>query len=304
MTYWFVSKERGSKWALWSSCQNIGSAIIFILAGPIINYFGWQYLFIIPGALAIFASIIVFSQLRDTPESLGLPSAEQYSGEDVVESTKENIGVFRTLYLAISNRLVLLIATSNFCLYFCKNFFEKFGALFLFESLNFGNNRLSVLMTSIEVSGIFGGIFAGVISDKFFKGNRAQVSILYFTMIFVTLILFACKDILFQYTGRAFVFVMMFMIGFFLFGSQVLTGVFSTDVSDKRAASTANAFVGIFGNLGASVGVLLCGRWSDKYGWNFVLGRLLVISMIGVLCFVVTYFLHRNVRKSKYKNIQ
>lgn len=298
LTHWFSSRERGSRWALWSSCQNIGSAIIFLLAAPIIHMFGWTYLFFIPGVFAILASFFVFSRLRDTPESLDLPSIEQYDGTCVANSATNNtdgmkndhqIGIIKILYTALNNKMVWLIAASNFCLYFCKNFFEKFGALFLHDYLKFKDGAISAAMTSVEIAGIFGGMFAGVVSDRFFKGNRAQVSIFYFAMIFVTLLIFSAQN----ESSNLIIFVAMFMIGFFLFGSQVLTGVFSTDISDKRVSATANAFVGILGNLGAAIGLRICGFYSTHYGWHSVFKALLYVAFCGVMCFVATYYLNK-----------
>ena len=80
LTHWYSPTEIGTKWALWNTSHQFGSALIVSTAPYILMHFGWRYVFFIPGIIAIFVAGFVFNRLRNTPESLNLPSVENRRG--------------------------------------------------------------------------------------------------------------------------------------------------------------------------------------------------------------------------------
>ena len=79
LTHWFSPKEIATKWALWNTSQQIGGGIVLIMAPFLIEYLGWRYVFYVL-VFFVFLSIFLFNRLRDTPQSLGLPSIESHQG--------------------------------------------------------------------------------------------------------------------------------------------------------------------------------------------------------------------------------
>ena len=77
--HWFSLKERGKIFAIWNVSHNLGGGLIGVIASwSILSFGGWQYAFFVPGVLAVFGAIHVLINLRDTPQSLGLPPIEEY----------------------------------------------------------------------------------------------------------------------------------------------------------------------------------------------------------------------------------
>ena len=78
--HWFNIKERGTVFAIWNVAHNIGGGLAGIIAAyATIQYGGWQAAFYVPGTIALIGSFYLFSRLRDTPQSIGLPPIEEYS---------------------------------------------------------------------------------------------------------------------------------------------------------------------------------------------------------------------------------
>ena len=78
LTHWYSQRERGRWWGGWNTCHNVGGALIPIIAGVSAQYWGWQAAMIIPGILGIVMGTLLMNRLRDTPETLGLPTIEDY----------------------------------------------------------------------------------------------------------------------------------------------------------------------------------------------------------------------------------
>jgi OPA family sugar phosphate sensor protein UhpC-like MFS transporter len=79
---------------------------------------------------------------------------------------------------------------------------------------------------------------------------------------------------------------LMFCIGFFLFGPQMLVGCAAAEASHKDAAATASGFAGTFGYLGAACAGYPFGYLLDQYGWNGFFIAMMVASFFGALCFI------------------
>lgn len=81
LTHWYSQSERGTWWSVWSTSHNVGGFLIPIIVGACAEYFGWRYAMFVPGGLCIIMGFILMNRLRDTPQSLGLPSIEKYRND-------------------------------------------------------------------------------------------------------------------------------------------------------------------------------------------------------------------------------
>jgi OPA family glycerol-3-phosphate transporter-like MFS transporter len=79
--HWFSLRERGSYFAIWNVAHNIGGGLAGILAAFAASNYGWQAAFYFPGIIAVIGSGYLFWRLRDTPQSVGLPSIEEYKND-------------------------------------------------------------------------------------------------------------------------------------------------------------------------------------------------------------------------------
>ena len=81
-----------------------------------------------------------------------------------------------------------------------------------------------------------------------------------------------------------------FLIGFFIFGPQMLTGMAAAEVCHKEYAGTATGFVGLFGYMGAALTGLPLAMIIESASWNgffivmtaaSLLSAVLIIPIIG-----------------------
>ena len=61
---------------------------------------------------------------------------------------------------------------------------------------------------------------------------------------------------------------LIFFIGFFIFGPQMLIGMAAAEIAHKKAAVTSNGFVCWCGYIGAAVAGYPLGTIAQNWGWN------------------------------------
>ena len=90
------------------------------------------------------------------------------------------------------------------------------------------------------------------------------------------LVIFAVAALWFSPQGMMVLdFALMFVIGFLIFGPQMLIGMAAAELSHKKAAGSATGFIGWIGYLGAAMAGYPLGKMTQTWGWGnffFVLG--------------------------------
>ena len=295
LTHWYSPTEIGTKWALWNTSHQIGSAVIVSTAPFILAHFGWRYVFFIPGILAIFLSGFVFNRLRNTPESLNLPSVEKITGiASVAESEKWKkddetpLSYKETLKLALGNRLVWFVGLANLFVYICRMTFLNWGPTLLLESKGSSLAGAGFQMVGFDLASMVGGLCAGYVSDKVFKGRRGPVSAMCMIIlgILVSILWLIPQDS--HITSS----ICMLCIGFLISGPQILIGVAAADFASKKAAATASGFTGTLGYAGTALAGYGTGYLADNYGWSAVF----VMTMISAAAAAVFLSLTWNKR--------
>ena len=83
LSRWFPQSRRGTFYSIFCSTPYIGEALSMILTGSVVAAFGWEYGFIV-SALGGFVGVgVILSCVSDTPQSKGLPSVQELSGEEI-----------------------------------------------------------------------------------------------------------------------------------------------------------------------------------------------------------------------------
>lgn len=302
LNHWYSPRELASKWALWNSSQQIGCCIVLVSAGFIIEHFGWRYMFFIPAVLCVFLAIFLFNRLRDTPESLGLPPIEEYHGfksvsvEEDEEEKKSFWPFFKTFIL--KNKLVWYVCMANFFVYVVRMTVFTWAPTFLSEFKG-STIKLAGLQTAVyDFAGIFGGLLAGYLSDKVFKGHRGRVgAILMFLLMGCVFALWKSPE-----SATALHFLIMVCVGFLISGPQILVGVAASDFASKRAAGTASGLTGTFGYVGTCVAGVGIGAIVDNFGWDWAFIMITVSAFLGALFFALTWNHRSKVLENNIEN--
>jgi len=279
LTYWFENSERGFWWSLKSTSHNVGGAIIPLLAVFCANLWGWRWAMYTPGIISIVAGLWLMERARDVPQSLGLPSIEKFKGKEVQNSTDnksdQSLTPKQILFEhVLINKGVWILSLSYFFVYVVRTAMNDWGALFLEKFKGYDRFLAATSITWFEIGGVLGTLAAGWASDYFFRGRRVP----FMALCALGLIL---SILGFWYVPQGFVTLDLFfvaLIGFLVFGPQLLVGLAAAEFVDKKAACTANGFAGCFAYVGAAVTGYPLGKVLDTWGWKGFFITLLVCS--------------------------
>lgn len=288
LTHWYGPKELGTRWAIWSASQQIGSAIIGLAAAYFVSSLGWQSAFYIPAAVCIAIAGIIFWGIRDEPKLVRLTNLEEYEGLSHIEEDEcANMSTFQImLKKVLCNKTVWIMCIANFFLYLVRTGIFTWAPMFLCEAKNNSFQLAGYQTAAFNIAGIIGGILAGILSDKVFEGRRGRVAVLF--MIGLTISIFTLWIV--PSNMPVFHTIIMFIIGFCVAGPQTMVGVASVDFASKKAAGSASGLTGTFGYLGSAISGSGIGYLAEKgFGWNGVFILMLVASFLGALCLALTW---------------
>ena len=265
MAHWFSQNERSFKMSIWNTSHTIGSGSLGLLAMVGVVIFGsmgigetWRANFIIPSLVALLIVLFCWWSMRDTPESCGLPSIQEYRQDfSGVKSKKEVVGEklpFKTLFVdyVLKNKLLWVIAISNVLVYMVRYGVGDWSPTYLQEAKIMDASECKLAFSVHNYVGAVGTIFMGWVSDKFFKGRCAPPNVICMIMVFIGTILYWQAPALGggnPVVTKTLVYTALVIIGFFIYGPVALIGVQALNTVPKNAAGTAAGFVGLFGYL-------------------------------------------------------
>lgn len=316
--HWFTSKERGTYWSIWNTSHQIGLSIVLVMGGYLGEHFGWRWVFYVPAAIAGLTALFLLERLRDTPQSLGLPDPEYYTGEkefanlatdkaegsekeyhtkfsketeltlpseepEQKQSTKE---FFNFLCRHVfNNPYIWAICLANFFIYILRYGLVTWGPSYLtYRGIPLVNAGLT--MALFEISGLVGSLVAGLITDRYLNGKRAPVCLAYSIVTIIGIIGFWKMPVF----SSAWVYTLVFMfLGFFIYGPQLLVAVMATDLATKKAAATAVGMTGLFGYISSVVSGWGMGLLLDKYDWDVAFQMLVICAIAAAIPFIYTW---------------
>ena len=287
LTRWYSHAERGAWWSTWSVSHNVGGFLIPWIAGVALQYFGWRYAMYIPGVFCFIMGFFLINRLRDTPESLGLPPIDQYrnDGVDKVIEKEEGPPLTPTRILidyVFKNPYIWLLAFSYFFIYAVREGVNHWTALFLTETKGYSSLGANGCVSLFEVGGFVGSLAAGWSSDRFFKGKRGPINVLFAAGMFVTIGIFWFVPPGFPMMDS----IMMFLVGFTIFGPQMMIGLAAAELTHKKAVGSSNGFLGFIAYFGAATAGLPLGYVTQHWGWEGFYWALLACCIISVLLLI------------------
>lgn len=280
LTHWYSQKERGTWWGMQSSSHNVGAALIPILVGVVAQTFGWRYGMYTAGVLSIAIGVFIFIVLRDTPSKMGLPSIEKFKNDadPRLPNQEKEISLKDLLFKYIlKNSYLWLLGIAYFFVYLIRGAISEWSPLFLMETRGYQLVAANAAVTWFEVGGLIGSLAAGWASDKIFEGKRGPVNVLYALSVvgaIMALWLIPISTIMIDY-------LLVFVIGFLIFGPQMLIGMVAVELAHKKAAGGANGFIGFIAYLGMANAGYPLSKIMESMGWN---GFFATLAICGVIC--------------------
>jgi OPA family sugar phosphate sensor protein UhpC-like MFS transporter len=267
LTHWYSQSERGTWWGLWNTSHNVGGALIPVLASACADYWGWRSAMWLPGVFSILGGFFLLNRLRDTPSSLGLPPIEVFRGEVFQEDeANEEPPSARSILIdyVLKNRYLWVLGFAYFFVYAIRTAVNDWSVLFLVEHRDYTLLGAGMCVLWFEVGGFFGSLAAGWLSDRLFQGRRGPINTLFCLGVTGALGLMWSVPSDIPLVNS----LLMFAIGFLIFGPQMLIGVAAAELSHKSAAGSATGFIGWLGYLGAAFAGYPIGLATQQYGWE------------------------------------
>ena len=259
LSRWFPLSRRGTMYSVFSSTPQLGKAVSMIMTGFIVAAAGWQWGFLAAAAAGLIGLCVSLVFISDTPESEGLPSVQELSGETVQhldqKPTRElQKWVFR-------HPGIWVIAISTAFLYITQHAVSDWGVLFLQKQKGFSLERAAQVIGLAEIFGVAGNLCAGWLSDTVFRGNRVRPVVISGVLAVLSLFGFLFLEGGFA-ANMAFVAVFSFAFSVVF---CIVAGLMALDFVPRKATGAALGIVGISSYAAAGLQSVASGFLIEGY---------------------------------------
>lgn len=342
LTNWFASKERGTWWGMWNIAHNVGGFTAPILSGTAARSFGWRWGLWAPGIIGVSLGLLLLALLPSSPEKAGYKAVEdpvmskaQQEAQEKEDEDAENLTLLQNLFKnVLSNPYVWLLAFTYFCVYVVRQGVTSWSVFYLLNVKGVPDAGAAALRVSgLELGGLVGSLFAGRISDfaiNQFGGGTVgkRVRVVMFYLVGVAAMLFAFKSIPGEFAllqVRLFTphcseqvdstharldtpsvvcrqSATVFMIGFFLYGPQMLIGLCGAEIVGRKSVGASEGFLGWVAYLGAANAGVPLSLLVRQYGWNAFFTALFGACGVGILLLLPAWNALSEVQRRELKS--
>jgi MFS transporter, OPA family, glycerol-3-phosphate transporter len=181
---WFHLRERGVFGAIFGILISLGVYFAFDWSALILEYFGLEFVFLVPAALLVLFWLADAILVADSPGQAGLRDFD--TADATGAAGGERLGVGRVFALMLRNPVIMTIACIEFCSGFLRQAIMQWYTIFAKQTdaalglkSGFVSENWGLLLC---VAGILGGVVAGVISDRLFQARRGPVALLLYAI--------------------------------------------------------------------------------------------------------------------------
>ena len=301
LAHWFSIKERSLVMAAWNVSHNAGGCLVPVVASLSMTLFGvWRWMFFLPAIIVMGFVALCIATVRDTPQSVGLPSIEDYhqqkNGQEIAKTEteatvkvsagaeeKELSGKEIFFKHILNNRAIWFLSFANVFVYFVRFGVLNWIPTYLHETRGFSFGSRGLAMCLFELAGIPAMMISGYISEKFFQNRRTPVIVISMLLTIFAVMVYWRNPV----GSYALDLVSLSAIGFLIYGPVVFIGMQAVDVVYKKAVGTATGMTGFFGYIFGSAGAgYLMGAVVQNYGWDAGFIMIIVATVLAVLCLI------------------
>ncbi|WP_301099508.1 hexose-6-phosphate:phosphate antiporter [Otariodibacter sp.] len=308
ITKWTPRKKRGTYLGLWNLSHNVGGA-----AAAGVAIFGATYffnghvigMFIFPSIIALIVGFFGLRYGSDSPEAYGLGKAEELFNEPLSEEdfatesqqlTKWQIFV----QYILKNKVIWLLCFANIFLYIVRIGIDQWSPVYAYQELGFSKDAAISGFALFEVGALTGTFLWGYLSDLA-NGRRGLTACVALILIIFTLEFY-------QFATNEYTYLIaLFVLGFLVFGPQLLIGVAAVGFVPKKAISVADGVKGTFayliGDSFAKLGLGMIADGTPIFGLTGWSGTFAALNTSAIACIVLLAFVaiaeERKIRKIK-----
>lgn len=259
LSRWFPLSKRGTYYGIFSASPYLGEFLSFIITGVVVSALGWEYGFVFAAAGGFLGAAVILVFMSDTPESRGLPSVQELSGEKMRhEDTMPTVQVQKYV---LRHPGIWIIAASSAFVYIAKYAIAGWGVLFLQKAKDFSLENATQIIAFSAALGVVGTVLAGWLSDKVFRGDRVKPAIISGILSFIALALFL-------FTGGNYIINILYVSLFSLAVGVlycIVAGLMAVDIVPRKATGAALGIVGISSYVAAGIQDIASGYLIQGY---------------------------------------
>jgi OPA family sugar phosphate sensor protein UhpC-like MFS transporter len=263
LSRWFPLNRRGTFYSILSATPYLGKSLSVFLLGIVVGAIGWDYGFILSAVAGVIGSAAIILFVSDTPESCGLPSVQELSGEETLKT--DSMPTRELQKKVVRHPGIWIIALSSAFVYITQHAVSEWGVLFLQKGKGYSLSSATQIIAFSEIFGIAGTVLAGWLSDRVFKGNR-------FIPVMISGIVCLASLGAFLLTGGSYglniVWVAVFSLSIGVVYCTV-AGLMALDIVPRKATGAALGMVGLASYGAAGLQNLVSGFMIGAGGYDF-----------------------------------
>ena len=263
MSRWFSTAQRGRTMGILGTSYQLGSVITIVAVGYIVGGLGlgWQMVFFVPAAALLVSAIHTAWRLREAPSEGEAPSMLSTA----IARARRSLPLRETLMITLGNGRLWLLAFGLFGLDLVRFGFLDWAPTHLKEVHGSGVGVAALKSAVFPLAGALGALVSGWATDRFFQSRRAPVIAGALLMVGLLTLTYGRVVML----GVVPTLVVLSLIGFFLYGAQILlVGTAAQDFARGGAAAAAAGFVDFTGSMGAFAGDVVTGWMLKNRDWH------------------------------------
>ena len=264
LSRWFPQSRRGTYYSIFCSTPYIGEALSMILTGSVVAAFGWEYGFIVSALGGFVGVAIILLTVSDTPQSKGLPSIQEISGEEIKPVDRKPTREIQKFVLR--HPAIWIIAVSCAFINLTKYGIMEWGVLYLQGARGYSLESASWIIGFSAIFAIAGTVGAGWLSDVVFKGDRVKPALISGIISLLTLGLFLLVDGN-KWVMAAFVSVFSLAVGVLY---CIVSGLMAIDIVPRKATGAALGIVGISSYMTIGIQNIVSGLLIDRFATETV----------------------------------
>ena len=247
LSRWFPRSKRGTYYSIFSSTPYLGEFLSFIITGAIVGALGWKAGFIVAAIAGFIGTAVILLFVSDTPESKGLPSIYELSGEQMLH--EDTVSTRELQKNVLRHPGIWIIALSSAFIYITKYAVAGWGVLYLQKARAFSLEEATQIIAFSAAFGIVGTVLAGWLSDKVFRGDRVKPAVLSGILSFIALTFFLFVD------GGYLINIIYVSVFSLAVGVLycIVAGLMAVDIVPRKATGAALGVVGISSYVAAGL---------------------------------------------------
>ncbi len=300
---WWGHHERGKAFGFFMFAAGMSSVLAFITPLVVLKTLGldWRWIFRLPVLLLLIGGVVYYLIVRDRPEDLGYDSPHDDLAEDpkeaenkepVAEAVDEN-SEYEASETSLQ-RYKVVVSNWRFMAASIAIGFQssaRYGLLIWvpvhFLGKDWKNSQAAWISIALPVGMALGAVTGGWISDKVFNSVRWKL-----ISSFMTLAAIASMIMFFLPRGHSAGIMILFLCGFFAYGSQSAFWALCPDLLGHNRTGTGVGVMDFFAYLFAGLVSPLIGRMIESHTvFDSVTGAIvdntaLVFPVVAAACII------------------